>query len=121
MWANNLIFEVDADGNLTNRLLGIVDWQQASAASPVQDLVCTTRFTACHWLSSFQLRVMLMNMDTDARHEHESAVYDHYYERFKLHLLAANVRDGPPYEREAIERATRPYFFYQVCLCVQSS
>ena len=108
-----------------SKLMLMATWQLVYlASSPVRKQTSDRQFKISYvhnkicclsMIIKFSAARYALNMDTDVRHEHESAVYDHYYERFMLHLLAANVCDGPPYEREAIECATRPYFFYQVC------
>lgn len=86
MWANNVLFKVDLNDKLTSEIGGLVDFQAINSGililiivfiffksikgNPAQDLV----------------RIMLMNMSTEARQNAEPKVFKFYYEKLGEYL-----------------------------------
>ncbi|KAI6192785.1 hypothetical protein M3Y99_01921700 [Aphelenchoides fujianensis] len=95
LWSNNILFETNAAGELTNEVGGLIDWQAANAGNPAQDLV----------------RVMLMNMDAEVRRAEDRRVFAFYHQK-----LAEYLGEQPPFSLEQLEAAARPYFVYQLAL-----
>ena len=66
----NIMFEIDENGDFTNRISAILDWQ----------LICEG-----NWLLDF-VRLMICNLDGDKRREAETFIFEFYVEKLDSHL-----------------------------------
>ncbi|KAK0420945.1 hypothetical protein QR680_014982 [Steinernema hermaphroditum] len=83
IWANNILWERNPDGSLSNELAAIIDWQGIHEGSITNDLV---RFT-------------IYCVDGDVRREHEFEVLEYYYKAIVQLMREQNREVGFTYEQ----------------------
>jgi len=84
-WTNNIIFE-RKNGNFTDHLLALIDWQLTHPGNPSEDLA----------------RLLITAMDPDIRRKHQLEILRHYYERLTKYL-----GKSPPFSFEDVQH----YYF----------
>jgi aminoglycoside phosphotransferase (APT) family kinase protein len=65
LWAANVLWEKDSDGNATDKLAAIIDWQCLHLGNPCEDLV----------------RILNLNTSGKYRRENEAKLLEYYAEK----------------------------------------
>uniref|UniRef100_A0AC34FNB7 CHK kinase-like domain-containing protein n=1 Tax=Panagrolaimus sp. ES5 TaxID=591445 RepID=A0AC34FNB7_9BILA len=96
LWSSNIIFVADKDGNATDEILAILDWQVVHEGNMLLDFV----------------RLMLNSLDGDIRREAELYIFDFYIDQLNKYL--ATVGKKAPYSVEQVKKAYE-YLFLGHC------
>uniref|UniRef100_A0AC35G4I2 CHK kinase-like domain-containing protein n=1 Tax=Panagrolaimus sp. PS1159 TaxID=55785 RepID=A0AC35G4I2_9BILA len=96
LWSSNIIFVADENGNPTDKISAILDWQVLHEGNMLLDFV----------------RLMLNSLDGDTRREAELYVFDFYIE--ELNKCLAEVGKKAPFSVEQVKRAYE-YLFVGHC------
>ncbi|KAI6181810.1 hypothetical protein M3Y98_00869100 [Aphelenchoides besseyi] len=96
LWSNNVLFETNKNGEITDHIGGLIDWQGANFGNPTQDLV----------------RVMLVNMDAELRRKNHKKILEGYFNKLGEHLKGMKV----PFSLDQLEAAAQSFFIYQLAL-----
>uniref|UniRef100_A0A914YR55 CHK kinase-like domain-containing protein n=1 Tax=Panagrolaimus superbus TaxID=310955 RepID=A0A914YR55_9BILA len=92
LWSSNIIFVADKDGNPTDEISAILDWQVVHEGNMLLDFV----------------RLMLNSLDGDTRREAELYIFDFYIDELNKYL--ATVGKKIPYSVEQVKKAYEYYF-----------
>ena len=70
LWASNIMFKTDSEGNFTDQLTALLDWQCVHEGN---------------WIFDF-VRLMICSLDGDIRREMENTIFDFYISRLTEYL-----------------------------------
>ncbi|KAE9548005.1 hypothetical protein FO519_008786 [Halicephalobus sp. NKZ332] len=70
LWASNIMFKTDSEGNFTDELVALLDWQCLHEGN---------------WIFDF-VRLMICSLDGDVRREMEETIFDFYISKLKTYL-----------------------------------
>uniref|UniRef100_A0A914YU28 Aminoglycoside phosphotransferase domain-containing protein n=1 Tax=Panagrolaimus superbus TaxID=310955 RepID=A0A914YU28_9BILA len=87
LWSSNIIFVADNNGNPTDEISAILDWQIVHEGNMLLDFV----------------RLMLNSLDGDTRREAELYIFDFYIDELNKYL--ATVGKKVPYSVEQVKKA----------------
>ncbi|KAI6223478.1 hypothetical protein M3Y95_00894400 [Aphelenchoides besseyi] len=96
LWGNNVLFEINENGEITDQIGGLIDWQATNFGNPTQDLV----------------RVMLVSMDAELRRKNQKKILEVYFNKLGEHLKGMKV----PFSLNQLEAAAQSFFIYQLAL-----
>ncbi|KAE9546854.1 hypothetical protein FO519_009934 [Halicephalobus sp. NKZ332] len=74
MWASNIIFSTNKDGDIENNVVGLIDWQLIHEGSPMDDIV----------------RLFVITLDGNTRRQAESSLLQYYLDVLTSEFLSEN-------------------------------